>query len=127
MHSNRIEQLDHIGMHTGGKTRQIVGNRVRLIQRLRNPLGNGDTRQHDRQIRKCGPVRQATSRQFVCDLENRCSVSCLQRIQQTHEVALIDRTQHAAHSLLGQIAGTVGDRLVCQGKRITHGAGSSLP
>ena len=80
MHSNRVEQLNHIGMHTGSKTRQIVGNRIGLIQRLRNPLGNGDTRQHDRQVRKGGPVRQPTSRQFVRDLENRYSVSRLQRI-----------------------------------------------
>lgn len=75
------------------------------------------------EARSCSaPEAQAAPGHLIGDLDQCRTVLVGERIEQAHQVALVDRAQHAAHGRLGHLASAVRDGLVGQRQRIAHRA-----
>ncbi|CAB3871780.1 hypothetical protein LMG1864_02808 [Achromobacter ruhlandii] len=83
-------------------------------------LLDGDARQQHRQVGQRAGVRQAARGEFVGHRQHALGVAGGQGVQQAHQVALVDGAEHAAHGVLGEIAGAIGDGLVGQRQRVAH-------
>ncbi|CAB3849557.1 hypothetical protein LMG26858_01633 [Achromobacter anxifer] len=107
--------------------RDVGGQRILRRRHAAHALLDGHARQQHRQVGQRASIGQPADRQFVRHRQHALGVARGQRVQQTHQVPLVDGAQHAAHGILGQVAGAVGDGLVGQGQRVAHGARGSLP
>ncbi|CAG2138013.1 hypothetical protein LMG26411_01507 [Cupriavidus numazuensis] len=66
--------------------------------------------------------RQAAVSHGVGNADQRGAVLGRQRVEQLHEITLVDGAEHAAHGFLGHIARAVGNGLVGQRQRVAHRA-----
>ena len=114
MHRNRIEQLDGIRVQGLGQASDILRKRIGLVVGLGHALHDRDAREHDGEIPERRSVRQTAQRQVIRDFHHNGCLPCRERLEQAHEVSLIDRAEHAAHGFFGQVARAVGDGLVGQ-------------
>ncbi|CAB3734264.1 hypothetical protein LMG1231_04955 [Achromobacter denitrificans] len=90
-------------------------------------LFDGHARQQHGQVGQRAGIGQPADRQFVGHRQHALGVARGQGVQQAHQMPLVDGAEHAAHGLLGQVAGAIGDGLVGQRQGVAHGAGGRLP
>ena len=126
VHGDGIEQLDGVRMQGLRQPRDIGGQRVFRRRDAGHALLDRHAREQHRQVRQRAGIGQATDGQFVGHGQHALGVAGGQRVQQPHQMTLVDRAQHAAHGFFGQVAGAVGDGLVGQRQGVAHGAGCRL-
>ncbi|CUI80935.1 Uncharacterised protein [Achromobacter kerstersii] len=126
MHRHGIEQLHGVGMQAQRQARNVGRQRVFSRRDAGDTLFDRHARQQHGQIGQRPRVGQPARGQFVGHGQHAFRVARGQGIQQAHQMALINRAEHAAHGVLGHVASAIGDGLIGQGERITHGPLSRL-
>ncbi|CAB3914756.1 hypothetical protein LMG3481_04973 [Achromobacter deleyi] len=109
-----------------GQAGDVGRQRVFGGHRAGHALLDGHARQQHGQVGQCAGIGQAARRQFVGHGQHALGVASRQSVEQAHQMALVDRAEHAAHGVFGEIAGAVGDGLIGQGQRVAHGTRRGL-
>jgi hypothetical protein len=109
------------------QARDVRGQRILGGRDPGHALLDGHARQQHGQVGQRAGIGQPADRQFVGDRQHALGVARGQRVQQAHQVPLVDGAEHAAHGVFGQVAGAIGDGLVGQRQGVAHGPGGRLP
>ncbi|MNS58949.1 hypothetical protein D3C72_918900 [compost metagenome] len=120
MHGHGIEQLDGVGMQAQRQPRDVGGQRVFGRRDARDALFDRNARQQHRQVGQRPRVRQPAYGQLIRHGQHALGVTRRQGIKQAHQMALVDGAEHAAHGVLGHVAGAIGNGLIGQGQCVAH-------
>ncbi|MCY1225777.1 hypothetical protein D9M72_379830 [compost metagenome] len=115
-----VEQLHFLRVEHAGQAPHLVGFGPFVLHRGRHGLRQRHLVQQRAQILQRAGKRQAAVGHGIGNRQHGGAVFGGQRIEQLHQVALVDRAQHAAHRVFRHLARTVGDGLVGQRQRIAH-------
>ncbi len=66
--------------------------------------------------------RQAAQRHLIGHCQHRRAIAVGERVEQTDQVTLVERAEHAAHRFLGDLVCRIGNRLIRERQRIAHRA-----
>ncbi|OEZ64813.1 hypothetical protein JAB2_39240 [Janthinobacterium sp. HH100] len=126
MHGDLVKQLHFFRVKRGGQTHDV---RV-FGQILRQGGGHGlrqrNAVQQGAQVLQSAVIRQAARGHLVGHGQQVGAILLRQRVEQAHEVGLVERAQHALHGIERDFAGRIRDGLVRQGQRIAHGTVGAL-
>ncbi len=107
-------------IQSGGQSAHIISFGPIVLHGTRHDLRQRNLLQQRRQILQRTREAQAAPRHLISNLDEPCAVLVGQCVEQAHEVALVNRTEHAAHGSFAHFAGAVGDGLIRERQRITH-------
>ncbi len=77
--------------------------------------------QQARQILQRRRERQAAQCHLVGDRQHRRAVALRERVEQSDQIALVERAEHAAHRVFADLIRRIGNRLIGQRQRVAHG------
>ena len=126
VYGDLVKQLHFFRVEGGGQAHDV---RV-LGQILRQGGGHGlrerNAVQQGTQVLQGAVVGQAARGHLVGHGQQIRAVLLRQRVEQAHEVGLVERAQHALHGIQSDFAGRIRDGLVRQGQRVAHGTVGAL-
>ncbi|CAM3045680.1 200 kDa antigen p200 [Cupriavidus taiwanensis] len=117
-----VEQLHFLRVEHAGQAPHLVGFGPFVLHRRRHGLRQRHLVQQRTQVLQRAGERQAAIGHGIGDRQHGGAVLGGQRIEQLHQVTLVDRAQHAAHGFLRHLPRAVGDGLVGQRQCIAHRA-----
>ncbi len=106
--------------HDVGQLGQVLRHGARHRLRQRNPVQQGA------QVLQRAVVRQAAAGHLIGHRHQVGAVLRHQRVEQAHQIGLVERAEHALHRVERDLAGRIGDRLVGQRQRVAHRAVRAL-
>lgn len=120
MHGDLVIQLHFFRIEGSGKAHHIGILRQIFRQRRRHRLRQCDPVQQRAEVLQGAVVRQAAGRHFIGHRQQISAILGGQRIEQTDQIRLVERAQHALHGIERHFTCGIGNRLIGQRQRIAH-------
>ncbi|CAG2154866.1 hypothetical protein LMG26296_05634 [Cupriavidus plantarum] len=116
-----VEQLDFLRVEQPRQPAHLASLRPFVLHRSRHRLRKRDLVQQRPKILQGPRERQAAIRHRIRNADQRGAILGGQRIEQLHEVALVDRPEHPPHGILRHLPSAIRNGLIGQRQRIAHG------